>query len=402
MITIGIDPCRKSFSASFTENMVEFDYQEHENSPEGYDKILQRIESLRSSPVICIEGYGDFAKQLVMYLKCHDLKVYEINPKKSKRLKESLTEHKSDHIDAFTCSLFPYFNKDLEDLNVDMRIEGMKNLCRLYTKSSRIVTKLKNQLHAALNQNFGQAYKRFFKRFNKTSLNFFINFGSFEEIAAASVEEIHLCLKKGGSCMYKGKHGRKISEQIKEMVDNMGFSPLIEFGRIQSEVIKSYAKILISVEENVESIKKNIIRYADRYFPHFEEYFADLKGVSHLQFARLVSETRNIKLFKSEAKLAAYSGQSPRRFQSGDKDKDLKKNCYNRHLAHIVHMIACSNIRKGDRFYETYCQMKKRYNKDLRALKNIKRKIVRMLYYKLKDYMSQLENQLEKGFSDVA
>ena len=61
--------------------------------------------------------------------------------------------------------------------------------------------------------------------------------------------------------MYKGKHGRKISEQIKEMVDNMGFSPLIEFGRIQSEVIKSYAKMLISVEENVESIKKNIIRY---------------------------------------------------------------------------------------------------------------------------------------------
>ena len=402
MITIGIDPSRKNFSASFTENMVEFDYQEHENSPEGFKRILQSIRSLRSSPVICIEGYGDFAKQLSMYLKYHNLKVCEINPKKSNRLKESITEHKSDHIDAYSCSLFPYFSKDLEDLNVDMRIEGLKNLCRLYNKSSKIAAKLKNQLHAALNQNFGQTYKRFFKRINKTSLNFFIDFGSFEEIAEAPVEQIHKSFKKGGSCMYKGKHGRKISEQIKEMVDNMGFFPLIEFGRIQSDVIKSYAKMLISVKENVESIRANIIRYVDRYFPDFEGYFADLKGVSHLQFARLVSEIRNIKIFKTEAKLAAYSGQSPRRFQSGCNERDLKKNSYNRHLAHIVHMIACSNIRKGDRFYETYLQMKKKYHKDLRALKNIKRKIVRLLYFKLKDYMNQLEKKLEGGFTDVA
>ena len=404
MITIGIDPSRKSFSASFTENMIEFDYQEHENSPEGFEKVLRSIQSLKSVPVVCIEGYGDFAKQLAIYLKYHNLRIYEINPKKLNRLKESITEHKSDHIDAYTCSLFPYFNKDLQDLNVDMRIEGLKNLCRFYTKSSRSLTKLKNQFHAALNQNFGQAYKKFFKRLNKTSLNFFTSYGSFEEIRAASIEDIHKCIKRGGSCMYKGNHGRKVSEQIKELVNNMGFYPLIEFGRIQSEVIKSYAKVLVSVEENLESIKKNIVRYVDLYFPYFEEFFTDLKGVSHLQFARLITEIRNIKIFKTEAKLAAYSGQAPRRFQSGDNDKDLKKNSYNRYLAHIIHMIACSNVRKGDRFHSTYCQMKKKYNKDLRALKNIKRKIVRLLYYKIKKYVSQLEYQCDlKGeFIDVA
>ena len=76
MITIGIDPSRKSFSASFTENMIEFDYQEHENSPEGFEKVLRSIQSLKSVPVVCIEGYGDFAKQLAIYLKYHNLRIY--------------------------------------------------------------------------------------------------------------------------------------------------------------------------------------------------------------------------------------------------------------------------------------------------------------------------------------
>lgn len=42
MITIGIDPSRKSFCASFTENMIEFDYQEYENSPRGFEKVLKK------------------------------------------------------------------------------------------------------------------------------------------------------------------------------------------------------------------------------------------------------------------------------------------------------------------------------------------------------------------------
>jgi hypothetical protein len=43
-------------------------------------------------------------------------------------------------------------------------------------------------------------------------------------------------------------------------------------------------------------------------------------------------------MFKTEAKLAAYCDQAPRRFQSGENDKELKRNSYNPHLAHIIHI----------------------------------------------------------------
>jgi len=393
MITCGIDPSRGSFSVSFVENMTEFDYKEYENSPVGFEQFIERIKPLKSAPTVCIEGYGDFAKQLAIYLKTKTIKVCEINPKMSSRLRESITEHKTDHIDAFTCSLFPYFRNDLKELTLDMRMEGLRNLCRLYTKASKYVTKLKNQLHAAMSQNFGSVYKMFFGKFNSTSIHFYVQYGSYEEIERASVAEIHKALKEGGSCMYKGKYGGERAEEIKEIVKRLNYHPLLEFGKIQSEVIKSYAKMLLSVMEQKKKIKDSIVKYVRRSFPDYRRYFSDIKGITELRFAQLISEIKDINNFRSDSHLVSYSGQSPRIHQSASISKTKTKRDYNRYLAHLIHMITCENIRKGERFYEPYTRMKRKYSKKLRAMKNIKRKIVRLLYYKLKDYTTYLKQE---------
>lgn len=399
MITCGVDPSRESFSVSFVENMIEFDYKKYENSPRGFEQFIKSIKPLKNTPKVCIEGYGDFAKQLAIYLKTKKVSVYEINPKMSTRLKESMTEHKTDHIDAFSCSLFPYFRNDLKELTLDMRIEGLRNLCRLYIKVSKQVTQLKNQLHAALNQNFGPLYKKFFRKLNNTSINFYIQYGSYEEIEKASVEEIHKTLKEGGSCMYKGRYGKKRAEEIKEIVKELNYHPLLEFGRIQSEVIKAYAKMLLIVEEQKKKIKESIVKYIKKFFPDYKKYFVGIKGMSELQFAQLISEVRDINKFRNDAHLASYCGQSPRTYQSASSNKTRTKKNYNRYLAHLIHMVTCENIKKGERFYEEYTRMQIKYSKKLRAMKNIKRKIVRLLYYKLKDYMSYLNH--DKGIKRV-
>ncbi|MCK4233411.1 transposase [candidate division WOR-3 bacterium] len=404
MITCGVDPSRGSFSVSFVENMTEFEYKEYENSPRGFEQFIKKIKPLKSAPTVCIEGYGDFAKQLAMYLKTETIKVCEINPKMSNRLKGSITEHKTDHIDAFTCSLFPYFRDDLKELTLDIRMEGLRNLCRLYTKVSKQVTKSKNQLHAALNQNFGPVYKKFFNNLNPTSINFYVQYGSYEEIEEASVADIHKALKKGDSCIYKGKYGRKRAKEIKEAVKRLNYHPLLEFGRMQSEVIKSYAKMLLIVMEQKNEIKDRIVKYVGKSFPDYKSYFEGIKGISELRFAQLISEIKDINNFRSDSHLASYSGQSPRIHQSASISKTRTKRDYNRYLAHLIHMITCENIRKGGRFYDVYTQMKGKYSKKLRAMKNIKRKIVRLLYYKLKDYMTYLkqEKNVKKDILNVS
>ena len=147
----------------------------------------------------------------------------------------------------------------------------------------------------------------------------------------------------------------------------------------------------MTIQENIEVIKRSIEKYVNNNFPPFQHLFSDIKGISSLQFARLITEIRNMNMFKTESKQAAFAGQAPRRSQSGSYDSDRKRNGYNRHLAYLIHMVACTNVREGDRFHDEYSRMKKKYNRNLRALKNIKRKIVRLIYYKLKEYWGSMD-----------
>jgi len=397
MKTCGVDPSRGVIGASFVENMIEFDYQEYENSPKGFKKFVKKIKFQESISKVCIEGYGDSAKQLAIYLKAEGLKVYEINPLMVSRLRDSMTEHKTDHIDAYTCALFPYLRTDLKELTLDVGIEGLRNLSRLYEKISKQVTQLKNQLHAALNQGFGPVYKKMFEKFNKTSITFYIKYSSYEEIDKSSVSEIHNTLKLGGSCMYKGKHGLKKAKRIKEIIKEINYSTLNVFMKMQSQVIKSYGKILLSVIEEKERVKREIEEYVRMSFPDFKEYFGGIKGLTDLEFGRLISEIKDINKYKKDSHLASYAGQSPKQFQSASMNKPKDKRRYNRHLAHIIHQLTCDNIREGTKFYEDYIEMKKRYSKKLRAMKNIKRKMVRFLFYDLKQYAEHLKEISKNG-----
>ena len=117
----------------------------------------------------------------------------------------------------------------------------------------------------------------------------------------------------------------------------------------------------------------------------------NLKGCPHS--LQVIGETKDINNFKKDKNFASYSGQAPNISQSASVTKMRKKRAYNRHLAKTIHNIACVNIRKGERFHEEYLRNKKLFKSKLGAMKPIKRKIVRLLFYKLKDYSYELNKK---------
>jgi len=402
MRVCGVDPTRGDIAVSFVEDMKEFKYQEYDNSIEGFKDVEERIKDY-SIDVVCIEGYGDAAKQFAIHLKGKGVKVYEINPLMLERLKESITEHKTDHIDAYTCALFPFFRRDLKELTLDMDKEGLKSLSRLYEKISKQITRYKNQLHAALNQGFGAIYKKIFPRLNKTSLNFYLKYSSYKDIAEASISDIRNTLKSTGSCMYKGKYGLKKAKQIKDRVNNIEYSDLNDFMEIQSSIIKSYCRLLLTLMEEKERIKRKIEETVNMLFPGYKEFFKSIKGLTELGFGRIMAEIQDINRFPDDGHLASYAGQSPKQFQSGTMNEVRNKKRYNRHLAHLIHQLACNNVIKGRNFYNDYIEAKKRYSKKIRAIKNIKRKMVRLLFYGLKEYTEYMQkNQIKREILYIA
>lgn len=397
MISCGVDPSRDRFAVSFISGLKEFKYEVYENSFRGFVEFKKELNKLDEKPLMCIEGYGDFAKNLTLYLKEHLYKVYEINPKKSSRLRESMSIHKTDHIDSFTCGLFPFIRDDMEELFIDAKMEGLKNLTRQYRKMSKITTAMKNQMHASLNQAFGPIYKEFFKDLNETSLTFFSNFGSFKEIEERSPEELHRGMITKKCCKYKGKYGREKAVKIKSIVSKLNYIELDDYAAIQSEVVKEYAGILYRMILNKKGLNCKIKKLVKKLFPEYKKYFSDIKGMTYLQFGCLIAEIKEITRFSSDAKLACYAGQGMAVSQSGKGRKDVKNRNYNRKLAHTIHLLALNNVKKHGRFYDLYQQRKQVYNKKLRALKSIKRKVVRIVFHRLVAYKKYLQENYTKN-----
>ena len=124
---------------------------------------------------------------------------------------------------------------------------------------------------------------------------------------------------------------------------------------------------------------------------------ADSNEMPPFAFGMIMAEIQDINKFLDDGHLASYAGQAPKLFQSGSMNDTRSKRRYNRHLAHLIHQLACNNVIKGRKFYNDYTEAKKRYNKKLRAIKHIKRKMVRLLSYGLKEYSEyRQKNQVKK------
>jgi len=387
MITAGIDSGRRIISVSYVEDGEEIAYKEYENSFTGYRDLEEDMRDT-GVEVVCIEGHGDSSRQAAVYLYEKGYKIYEINPLMLLKLKESMTEKKTDHIDAYVCGIFPFIRKDMKPLVLSIRVQDLKRLVRLYEKISKQVVRYKNQLHGELHQVFGCKYREVFPRINRTSLAFFSTFSTPEDVKEADIEEIHEVLKAGGSCMYRGKYGRDKAARIKEVLTK-GYDEELKLSTdVGGTMIKTLCRILISLTKEKEEIKRKIERYVEELYPGYREHFRGIR-LSSLRFGQIMAEIQDIDRFPDDGHLASYAGQAPVQKQSGDRNMmKNKKKYYNRHLAHVIHLLACSNVQKGAKYHGYYPILKKKFKKPLRALKTIKRKLIRDLYSGLVNYSS--------------
>ncbi len=388
MITCGIDPSRGNLAVSFVKDRDEIDYFEVENDGQGHLKILKKLKGYLPLPGVCIEGHGDFAKRFALFCNSNNIELYEINPLKAKKLKESITWDKSDHIDAFISALMPFNNKHLSEMRVSLKGEGLNKLSRGYETISKDAAAYQNIFHAYLNQNYGPVYKKFFKRASMACLNFFIEYSTPQKLAKASVSEIHETLKLSGSKFYCGKNGLKKSQDIKRIIEKECPMEHEYFTAATGSMICATANIITQLLVQKKAMREEIGRYIAKHYPGYLEAFKEKFssfGIIHL--SQILGETGSILKFETHGNLASYGGQASRNMQSAKQSKKVRRQGYNRHLAKAIHNVALNNCKKGCCFYDYYEDRKKRFARKLRALKSVKRVVCKIIF----ETMQQLE-----------
>ena len=389
MNTCGIDPSRANLAISIIEGRKETDYFEIENSKKGYQKFIEKV-NISTLLGVYIEGHGDFAKRFALFCNQKHIRLYEINPLKAKKLKETITWDKSDHIDAFVAALMPFNNPNISPMNISLKHEGLKKITREHEKMGKDLTVYKNRFHAYLNQNYGPLYKKFFKKVSLTALHFFINFSGPKELKNATLKEVVNVLKESGARYYMGENGLKKAKEIKKLINEENPDDYDCFTSSTSITIKATANIIMQFLMQKEMLKEEIQKYIDKYFPGYLETFKkkfDAFGIINL--AQIVSETGPISKFKDDGHLASYCGQASRNMQSAKVIKRAKRNGYNRHIARGIQTIALNNSMRNRMFYEYYEEKKKYFSKKLRALKSVKRIICTMIF----EILTELEKK---------
>ena len=386
MITCGVDPSRGSLAISLVKDRKEIDYFEVKNDGQGHAQFLYRLKKHMPMPGVYIEGHGDFAKRFALFCDSNNVALYEINPLKARRLKESITVEKSDHIDARVAALMPFNNEDMHKMRISLRAEGLKKMAREYERISSDSASYKNRLHAHLNQNYGQLYKRFFKKFSNCALHFFIEYSDPGKLYSATVSEIHEVLRRSGSRYYIGKNGLKKAKEIKNIISKECPESYKYYTEATSGIIGAAAGIIMQLELQKDRLNRDISKYTEKYYPGYMEKFKEkFSSIGVIQLAQLLGELGPVSKYKNDGHLAAYAGQVSKTMQSADQTKNVRRKGYNRSLARVVHGIALNNTMQNCCFHEYYKEKKKRFAKKLRALKSVKRVVCKIIFETLKE-----------------
>ena len=165
-----------------------------------------------------------------------------------------------------------------------------------------------------------------------------------------------------------------------EKIAKTGYKPTsrqVELLRLALRELEEYEKLIRLVEEELIRIGRGIEEV---------ELLKSIPGIGDLSAVVLYAEIGNIDRFRDRDDLWAYFGMDPRNEESGESVRRSSKisRAGVSYVRGLLYMIACSLIRKGAPYFETYWQLRKKGKSHKEALIVIAHKIVRIIYGVLK------------------
>lgn len=368
---VGIDPHRQTHTfAALTplgDRVGEYTF---ENSVSGFTKALTHIARIardqKLTPLIGIEdaaGNGEFCAR---HFSLHGFTVKTVNPVLVQKASQYNTHpEKSDSQDAEEVArailtrsgrLPTYTVSKNRDLAKDMNVL-VKDREELVLEQTR----LKNKLHSALQRTWGTLYKSVCQKdiFGKRALEFWMSYPVARDF------------KKGWSKKY---HKPEVLKKSK--IDDL--PPVSEIDR---QHIRRIVKRLQNIQEEIGDVEQPLKSMVDAHMA----YMVSLPGCGWRTAAKIYAEVNDVNRFANEGKLARYSGIAPRKYESGQRKKDIQSKRGNVRLRQAIKTIALSQIgRRGCQIGKGYFRKKLKEGKTKRqALRCLMRQLTKIVFQML-------------------
>lgn len=354
-----------------------------------WDRICQAIEAggdKVEEVVVGFESTGPYAEPLVHYLRKRNVRLVQVNPMHTKRLKEleGNSPNKTDQKD-------PKVIADIIELGHALSLvipEGysaeLRRLTQARERAMQRLTALFNQLQHLVFVIFPE-FLQIFKNIKSKSAQYLLkHFTTPQGIVEYGLEALGSILKK----ISRGKlgHGQAqaLYEEAKRSVGiQEGQEGIVEEIKHILSMIEVTKQFIADVQEKMSTYLKQI---------PYSEAILSIKGIGEITAAGLIGEVGDFRQFKTIGELLKLAGLDLFEISSGKQKGNRHISKRGRPLMRKLLFFAAINVvRKGGILHQTYQDYLSRGMVKMKALIAIARKVLGIIFALVRDQKEYID-----------
>ena len=375
---------------------------EFSNNAEGFRKLWDRICWMKTSHhleevVVGFESTGAYGEPLVDYLRQKPVKLVQVNPMHTKRMKElqGNSPGKTDRKDPKVIADIIGLGHALSVVIPEGAAAELRRLTLARERSIERRTALYNQLQDLVFIVFPEFLQVMKDIKTHTAQYLLRHYPTPQDMVACGSEELIRILRQ----VSRGKLGKVRAQALYDAaVQSVG----LQEGR---------RGILLETEEilsGLEACKRFIEKMQEEMVPYLEQIpYSDsllsVKGIGKITVAGLIGEVGDFRQFHTLREVMKLAGLDLFEISSG-------KHKGNRHISKrgrpllrkLLYFAAINTIRKGGVMHASYQRYLERGMPKIKALIAIARKLLGILFALVRDHSQYVENYSPKEVLKLA
>jgi len=357
-----------------------------------WDKITQMKKAHNLKAVVVgFEPTGPYGEPLVHYLRKKKVKLIQVNPMHTKRVKElqGNSPNKTDQKD-------PKVIADIMELGHALTIvlpEGtaaeLRRLTHSRERAMQRRTSFFNQLQNLLFVIFPEFYQVMKNVKTKSSMYILEHCPTPEDIIKYTLKNLTVTLRKVSRGQIKEERARELYTAAKTSVGikEGRKSILFEIKEILS-MIKATEHFIAEIEKKMSHHLKDI---------PYSKFIISMKGIGEITVAGLIGEVGDFREYKTISEVLKLAGLDLFEISSGKHKGQRRISKRGRPLMRKLLFFAAINVvRKGGIMREYYQGCLERGMLKMKALIAVSRKLLGLIFVLVRDQSEYIEDYVEK------
>jgi transposase len=372
------------------------------NSQKSYEEFWMKVLHFKQQKnleevVVGFESTGPYAEPLMNFLAKKPIRLVQVNPMHTKRLKELTgnSPNKTDSKDPRVIADVIFLGHALTVIVPAGPAAELRRLTQARQRASKNRTAMVNQLHHLVFVVFPEFMQIIKKITSKSSLYLLKNHPFPEDIVDLGFERLQAFLKKIS-------FGQLKQCQVKALFEAAGNTAGIDEGK---ESILTEIRQLVSCIERESQFMDRLEEQMSQYLKKipYSQSILSIKGIGEVTVAGLIGEVGDFRQFTTISEIMKLAGLDLYEISSGKHrgQRHISKRGRS-YLRKLLFFVAINTIRTNGIMHENYLRMLNRGMPKVKAVVAITRKLLRIIFALVRNHTTYRENYEQQYHGKLA